>query len=153
MSGVPASRAQASHGGRVGSGQMTVGQLAERTGLSRRAIRELEGLGLIYSVGRSDSNYRLFDEASVRCVQTIGELRGMGFTLAQIGRLQAGDPGQAIEAQLHRMLEVVRLRLSAQIGELEAKVARIDAFRNGVTERCAGAGDWLDDPCLPLRPR
>jgi hypothetical protein len=38
---------------------MTVGELARRTGVSRKAIRDLEGLGLIYSAGRNDANYRL----------------------------------------------------------------------------------------------
>jgi DNA-binding transcriptional MerR regulator len=45
---------------------MTVGQLARRTGLSIKAIRRYEGLGLIYSAGRSDANYRLFDESPSR---------------------------------------------------------------------------------------
>ncbi len=35
---------------------MTVGELARRTGMSAKAIREFEGLGLIYSAGRSEAN-------------------------------------------------------------------------------------------------
>ena len=37
---------------------MTVGELARRTGLSIKAIRQYEALGLIYSAGRSESGYR-----------------------------------------------------------------------------------------------
>lgn len=33
---------------------MTVGELTDRTGMSRKSIRELEGLGLIPSAGRSE---------------------------------------------------------------------------------------------------
>ena len=33
---------------------MTVGELARRSGLSIKAIRRYEGLGLIYSAGRSE---------------------------------------------------------------------------------------------------
>lgn len=40
---------------------MTIGELAERTGVSRKTIRDLEGRGLIYTAGRSQANYRLFD--------------------------------------------------------------------------------------------
>jgi hypothetical protein len=44
---------------------MTVGELACRTGMSAKAIRQFEGLGLIYSAGRSEANYRLFDESAI----------------------------------------------------------------------------------------
>jgi hypothetical protein len=58
-------------------GLMTVGELARRTGLSIRAIRVYEGLGLIYSAGRSEGNYRLFDETALWCAGavTLAELR------------------------------------------------------------------------------
>jgi DNA-binding transcriptional MerR regulator len=68
---------------------MTVGQLARRTGLSHKAIRELEGRGLIYSAGRSEANYRLFDETALWCAEAIGEMRSLGLTLAEIERLHA----------------------------------------------------------------
>ncbi len=47
---------------------MTVGELARRTGMSAKAIPEFEGLGLIYSAGRSEANYRLFDESAIWCI-------------------------------------------------------------------------------------
>jgi MerR family copper efflux transcriptional regulator len=68
-------------------GLMTVGQLARRTGLSHKAIRELEDRGLIYSAGRSEANYRLFDDTALWCVGAIGELRSLGLTLAEIEQL------------------------------------------------------------------
>lgn len=56
-------------------GLMTVGQLSRRMGLSIKAIRQYEAFGLIYSAGRSDGNYRLFDESALWCVQLIETLR------------------------------------------------------------------------------
>jgi DNA-binding transcriptional MerR regulator len=52
-----------------GTDLMTVGELSRRTGLSIKAIREYEGLGLIYSAGRSTGNYRLFDSSALWCAQ------------------------------------------------------------------------------------
>jgi hypothetical protein len=49
-------------GEQTGERLMTVGELGRRTGMSAKATREFEGLGLIYSAGRSEANYRLFDE-------------------------------------------------------------------------------------------
>lgn len=54
---------------------MTVGELSRRTGVSVKNLRE-------YTVGRSPSNYRLFDTDALWCVRWIRQLRGL--TLAEI---------------------------------------------------------------------
>jgi hypothetical protein len=54
---------------------MTVGQLARRTGVPAKALREYERLGWLYSRGRSEGNYRLFDEEALWCVRVITSLR------------------------------------------------------------------------------
>jgi DNA-binding transcriptional MerR regulator len=78
---------------------MTVGELARRTGMSAKAIRQFEGLGLIYSAGRSEANYRLFEESAIWCVQVIGHLRSLGLTIKEIQQLAAvyiDRPGEPI---------------------------------------------------------
>ena len=57
---------------------MTIGALSSRTGVAVKALREYEDLGLIYTVGRSAGNYRLFDEEALWCVAVIITLRGSG---------------------------------------------------------------------------
>jgi MerR family copper efflux transcriptional regulator len=52
-------------------GLMTVGELSRRTGLSIKAIRQYEALGLLYSAGRSVGNYAC--STSRRC----GARRGL----------------------------------------------------------------------------
>ncbi|MGH2823140.1 MAG: MerR family transcriptional regulator, partial [Thermoleophilaceae bacterium] len=66
---------------------MTVGELARRTGLSVKAIRQYEALGLIYSAGRSEGNYRLFDASALWCAQVVSTLRSLGLTIKQIDQL------------------------------------------------------------------
>ncbi len=44
---------------------MTIGALARRTGVPVKALREYEAMGLIYTVGRSSGNYRLFDDEAL----------------------------------------------------------------------------------------
>jgi Alkylmercury lyase/MerR family regulatory protein len=60
---------------------MIIGQLARRTGVPIKTLREYEQLGLIYTLGRSESNYRLFDEEALWCVQVIRTMRSLGLTL------------------------------------------------------------------------
>ncbi len=141
------------------SSLMTVGELARRSGLSPKTIWELEARGLIYAVGRSEGNYRLFDESALWCTRTITELRGLGLTLAEIERLRdsyTAGPDQPIESLFNQMLDDVRGRLTTRIEELTAMVARIDAFRRSVPGHYAAADGSVCDPCLAgksKRPR
>lgn len=114
------------------SGLMTVGELARRTGLSHKAIRELEGRGLIYSAGRSESNYRLFDETALWCVGAVGKMRLLGLTLAEIEQLHESylkDPDRPPLAQFARLLDCAEERLRAQIAAHRQTLKRIEAFR------------------------
>ena len=64
--------------------QMTIGELSRRTGINVKTLREYEGMGLVYTVGRSPGNYRLFDESALWCVEVIRNLRSLGLTVAEI---------------------------------------------------------------------
>jgi DNA-binding transcriptional MerR regulator len=130
---------------------MTTGELAARTGLSHKQIRELEGRGLIYSAGRSDGNYRLFDESALWCVRTIAELRELGLTLTEIERLRDHHRSSSelpLEQLFRAILHTVRARLVDQIEDLNATVARIDAFQASIPGHFAVNGIPAD-PCLP----
>jgi DNA-binding transcriptional MerR regulator len=120
---------------------MTVGELAERTGISRKAIRGLEERGLIYSAGRSESNYRLYDEDALWCVQMISGLRSLGLTLGEIERFAADylqRPEDAAGPMLAVLLETVQRRVAAQLAELEQTLGRIEAFREANAAALAG---------------
>src|SRR5215469_16501310 len=63
---------------------MTVGQLSRRTGVPIKVLRHYDDLGFLYTLGRSEGNYRLFGEEAVWCVQVIQGLRSLGLTLKEI---------------------------------------------------------------------
>ncbi len=95
---------------------MTIGQLARRTGVPIKALREYEQLGLIYTLGRSESNYRLFDEEALWCVQVIRTMRSLGLTLKEIQDLTAlylERPGEPIGPHLGEKLEGALTRIEA----------------------------------------
>jgi DNA-binding transcriptional MerR regulator len=66
---------------------MTIGQLSRRIGVPLKVLREYERLGFLYTLGRSASNYRLFGEEAVWCVQVTQGLRSLGLTLNDIREL------------------------------------------------------------------
>jgi len=113
-------------------GLMTVGQLSRRTGLSIKAIRQYEALGLIYSAGRSDGNYRLFDESALWCATVIQTLRSLGLTIKeidQLGRAYLSRPDESIGPRLAALLDVAERRIEDRIAELAVVRGRIRHFR------------------------
>jgi MerR family transcriptional regulator, copper efflux regulator len=131
---------------------MTIGELARRSGMSVKALRRLESMGLIYTVGRSPAGYRLFDQDALWCLQVIRNLRGLGLTVAEIRQL-AGlyltRPEQPIGPHLAKWLRAVRARLDARIAELQQIRHRLDAFEASHQAElgCHGGADFrASDP-------
>jgi DNA-binding transcriptional MerR regulator len=125
-------------------GLMTVGELARRTGLSVKAIRRYEALGLIYSAGRSAGNYRLFDESALWCAQVIESLRSLGLTIKeidQLGRAYLSRPGEPIGPGLAALLDEAERRIDDRIAELEAVRGRIHHYRARHALALAGRHD------------
>ena len=64
------------------AGVMTIGTLSRRTGVTVKALRAYEDMGLIYTVGRSPGNYRLFGDEALWCVGVVSGLRNLGESVA-----------------------------------------------------------------------
>jgi MerR family transcriptional regulator, copper efflux regulator len=127
------------------SAVMTIGALSRRTGMPVKALREYEDLGLIYTVGRSAGNYRLFDDEALWCVGVISTLRGLGLTLAEIGDLAAAylrHPGEPVGPRLAGVLGAVRARTENRIAELRELLRRIDAYQSQFADQLAGGADF-----------
>lgn len=130
---------------------MTVGELSRRTGVPTKNLRAYTDWGLIYSVGRTAGNYRLYDEEALWCVAAITELRQLGLTLAEIREFGAdyraltGDP---IGPRLAQLLDRSRARVERQIVELEEVRRRIDDFVDVNRDRLRShsARAWMGDP-------
>ena len=120
---------------------MTVGELSRRTGVSIKSLRAYTDWGLINTIGRSSANYRLYDAGALRCVQIIGELRGLGLTIAEIRWLFSRYPdrnGQLIGPRLAGRLRVARDRVAQQIARLEQTRRRLDEFEAAHRAELAG---------------
>jgi DNA-binding transcriptional MerR regulator len=100
---------------------MRIGELAEKTGVSRDAIRLYEARGLLPGDRRANG-YRDFPEGSEVLVSYIKTAQGLGFSLAEIGEelpaLTGGGLGQdEIVAILGRKLDEIEQRI-AGLGRL-----------------------------------
>ena len=127
------------------SAVMTIGTLSRRTGMPVKALREYEALGLIYTVGRSAGNYRLFGEEALWCVWMIGVLRGLGLTLAEIQDLAIRylqNSDEPIGPRLAEVLDAARARTERRIAELSEVLRRIDDYRSQFADQLAGRADF-----------
>lgn len=131
--------------GTVSTSAMTIGALARRTGVPVKTLREYEDLGLIYTVGRSAGNYRLFGEEALWCVAVVGTLRGLGLTLSEIRELTAiylGRTDEPIGTRLAQTLQAVRARAKVRIAELQALLSRIAEYEADHEDELSGRADF-----------
>ena len=71
---------------------LRINEVAAETGLTTRAIRYYEEVGLLEPAARSDGDYRLYDASDLERLAFIRSLRDdAGFSLAQIGQLLEDD--------------------------------------------------------------
>lgn len=101
-------------------GDMTIGQLAARTGLSVRTLRFYADSGVLPEAGRSESGYRLFGTDAVARGRLVRSLRELGVGLDDVKRVLTSEASladvaaahtRAIDAQI-RMLRLQRSVLS-----------------------------------------
>jgi MerR family transcriptional regulator, thiopeptide resistance regulator len=89
-----------------------IGAVAKATGLTARALHHYDEIGLLVPSERSAAGYRLYSDGDLRRLYRIVALRGMGFTLDEIGTtlLRDGeDPRPVVRRQLERIDAQVRL--------------------------------------------
>lgn len=117
---------------------LTIGEVAERSGVTVPTVRYYESLGLISS-GRTPGNQRTFDRDVLRRVAFVRVAQRVGLTLEEIGAaLDALPQGRTPTARdWERLSRAWRQRLDDQIALLER-------LRDELGE-CIGCG------CLSLR--
>lgn len=70
---------------------LKVGELAQRSGLTVRALHHYDQIGLLSPSVRTEAGYRLYDRDDVARLHAIQSLHALGVPLKQIGGMLAGD--------------------------------------------------------------
>src|SRR5450755_3730806 len=122
--------------------------VADEVGLTTRAIRYYEEMGLLTPAARSDGSHRLYDESDVERLRAIRGLRDdAGFSVGDITRLlEDSDHLARSRAAFHETespLERLRIateglgRVDRQTKLLNGKIERLRAMIDDATERRA----------------
>lgn len=131
----------AQHGARNGGSPapVRIGELAEATGTSPRALRHYEQSGLITST-RAANGYRLYDPGAAVRVRNIRVLLDSGLTLDDVrvflpcldGDLTGGRPSA-------RALQVASERLAVMDARISAQLAVRDRLATALRDATGGA--------------
>jgi DNA-binding transcriptional MerR regulator len=113
---------------------LTVGNLAERSGVSPRTIKHWEDKGIIEPDMRTEGGFRLYSESYVFLCQLIRDLQLFGYTLEEI-KAVSDDVRTlvAIEAEPDAFSEAeVEKRLSAMLGAIPALFDKMKLLEEGI---------------------
>jgi DNA-binding transcriptional MerR regulator len=98
-----------------------IGDFAKKAGVSVRAIRYYEELGLIHPESHSVGGFRLYREESIKRIQVIGFLKELGISLLEIQKiLLAKKPGAGDRETVQFLLQVFGEKLSRVEAKIEA---------------------------------
>jgi MerR family mercuric resistance operon transcriptional regulator len=98
------------------SRRFTISELAKAAVTPTTTLRYYERIGLLHPEGRSQGNYRLYGDESLRKVKFIRAAQAIGFTLDDVKSLLAAPDSSAascreVQALIDKRLEEVAQRL------------------------------------------
>ena len=117
---------------------LSIGQLAELTGLPVKTIRYYSDVGLVPEARRTDAGYRRYDAAGLARLELVRALRDLGIDLTSIRRVAdrqmtleevVGAHAHAMDVHIHQLtLRRAVLRALARNGSRPEEVQRMTAF-------------------------
>ncbi|MDG2341166.1 MAG: redox-sensitive transcriptional activator SoxR [Paracoccaceae bacterium] len=117
---------------------LTIGQVAERTGLATSAIRYYEEQGLVFPF-RNDAGQRRFASADIRRLSFVMVSQSLGFSIAEIRTALAPLPVDRAPTKADWT------RISRMFGaEIDSRISRMQTLRAKL-DGCIGCG------CLSLK--
>lgn len=125
--------------------ELSIGQMAKRTGLAVSAIRYYETEGLI-SANRNRGGHRRFARAQVRRVSFILIAQQFGLSLPQIKDVLLQLPEERTPNAKDWALISTRLR-----GHLDRRITELERMRDSL-DGCIGCGCLSLDACALYNP-
>ncbi len=111
---------------------MWIGEVAARSGVSRKALRLYERAGILAPSSRTASGYRVYGDDVLGVLRFLTGARRLGFSLAEIKDIIAlKQTGQA-------PCPHVRTLLQARVTDLERTMAELSALRSRLRGLLAG---------------
>lgn len=141
------------------NGLLQVAEVGRRTGLTRKALRLYEELGLVEPAARTPAGYRLYDEEALRRIELVNRAKVLGLSLSEakeflhVAEGCCGDNHPALSglvenklaeterrmaelASLRQTLEDVLDRLARNQGQHRCEEALCTCRQSGACSEC-----------------
>jgi MerR family copper efflux transcriptional regulator len=124
---------------------MRIGELAEQAGISTKAIRYYEQIGILTPPARTPSGYRSYDQTALGQLGFVRAAQALGLTLGEIRQIIAfRDGGTAPCAHVTELLQ-------RHAADLDARIRKLQQLR-GEFRQLAERATTLDlEHCPPER--
>ncbi|MEV6333399.1 MerR family transcriptional regulator [Nocardia vinacea] len=107
--------------------QYSIGEAADRSGLSRDTLRWYERIGLMSYIGRDHAGKRRFSNRDLEWLALIGRLRTTGMSVADMVRYaELVREGESTVPERLQMFRNTRAEVLAKIDELRQTLAVLD---------------------------
>lgn len=126
---------------------LTIGRLAQLSGVNLETVRYYERIGLMPEPGRTVGGHRLYDDMHRRRLTFIRRGRELGFGIHEIRALLALAEPQ------RRSCNEVQTIASGHLHDVRAKIAdlvRLEALLAATVDRCDSRGEAPACPVLDL---
>lgn len=120
-----------------------IGEASKQTGVSPKMIRHYEGLGLLPPPPRTDSGYRLYDDAALHTLHFIRRARDLGFGMADIAQLLD------LWRNRRRASATVKKLALSHIDALQQRIDEMEAMKRTLAQ-LASACHGNDRPTCPI---
>ena len=118
-------------------GLLTVAEVSRRTGLTRKALRHYESLGLVEPEERTHAGYRLYGDAALRRIELVNRAKVLGLSLNEAREFLHVAEGCCGEN--HPELAAL---VEGKLAETQQRIEELRSLRDvlqGVLDRLAAA--------------
>jgi MerR family transcriptional regulator, copper efflux regulator len=124
---------------------MRIGELAKQAGISTKAIRYYEQIGILAPPERTPSGYRAYDEAALGRLGFVRAAQAVGLTLGEIRQVIAfRDNGQPPCAHVTDLLQ-------RHAADLDRRIRELRQLRGELRQLAERAATLDPEQCPPER--
>lgn len=125
--------------------ELSIGDVARRTGIPASTLRYYESLGILPEPGRAGGKRR-YDERTLAVVEAIKQAKSLGFTLPEIRMLSQSFAGGHLTVGMWRELA------ERKIAKLERQIADARRMKEYLEQTLDCPAESPDECCCAARP-
>jgi MerR family transcriptional regulator, copper efflux regulator len=124
---------------------MRIGELAEQAGISTKAIRYYEQIGILTPPARTSSGYRIYGQTALGRLGFVRAAQALGLTLGEIRQIIAfRDDGAAPCVHVTELLQ-------RRAAELDGRIRELQRLRGELRQLAERATTLDPEQCPPER--